>query len=345
MVQEKPLPVSDLPGYKNRVRGRKESHAGRFSVKPLEAVRIFTTLIRETIMHIIHASALTKHYGHVVGIEDVNLQIEHGEVFGFLGPNGAGKTTTIRLLMHLLRPDRGHLELFGRPRSRQSPDLRERIGYLPGEFRPYADMTPARFLDYMARYRRNPPTLRGYLCEQLRVSSSDLNRPIKHLSHGNRQKIGIISALEHEPDLAVLDEPTLGLDPLMQASFYNIIQTLRRKEKTVFLSSHVLTEVERICDRVAIIREGRIVAEESIASLKRKRPRRLVLDFPHPIDVPPSLTGATLRKHEGRRLVYSVEKDVREILPLIEALGVEAFFLPEPDLEDVFMAYYGGEKR
>lgn len=295
-------------------------------------------------MHAIATSGLTKHYGPVVGVEGVNLSVEPGEVFGFLGPNGAGKTTTIRLIMHLLEPDSGDLEIFGRPRSRQTAELRERIGYLPGEFRPYVEMRAGQFLDYMARFRSRPPRQRALLSEKLHLTSQDLRRRIKHLSHGNRQKIGIISALEHEPDLAVLDEPTIGLDPLMQTAFYEVVHSLRAAGRTVFLSSHLLSEVERICDRVAIIRNGRVVALESIEELKRKRPRRLIIQLSDAAAETPLLPGAKLLSREGRRAVYIVDADLGGVLSELGALFPGDFFLPEPDLEDVFMAHYREEE-
>lgn len=292
-------------------------------------------------MAVIEVSALTKHYGTVVGVEDVGFTVEEGEIFGFLGPNGAGKTTTIRLLMQLLHPDRGHLTLFGEALDTPKPVLRERIGYLPGEFHPYSTMTGERLLAYMAHYRARPPVLRPYLYDKLLITAKALQQPIKHLSHGNRQKLGIVLALEHEPDLAILDEPTLGLDPLMQEAFYDILQTMQGKGKTIFLSSHVLSEVEKVCHRVAIVRKGQLVALESLATLKEKRPRRLIVvlneaDVPEP----PKLPGARLLSQEAGRYEYLVEGGIQAVLRALAALPVQDIVFPEPDLEDVFMAYY-----
>jgi ABC-2 type transport system ATP-binding protein len=221
-------------------------------------------------MPILEVSELAKSYGSVVGVDGLTLSVEEGEIFGFLGPNGAGKTTTIRLVMRLLHPDRGSISLFGVPLRGRAASVRQRIGYLPGEFRPYVEMTGVRFLDYMARFRARAPKLRSDLLDRLEFAAATLERPIKHLSHGNRQKLGIVQALEHEPDLAILDEPTLGLDPLMQEAFYNIVGMLRDRGKCVFLSSHVLSEVEKVCERVAIIRDGSLVALESIEALRHK---------------------------------------------------------------------------
>lgn len=293
-------------------------------------------------MAIIKVTGLTKYYGSIVGVEDVSFSVEEGEIFGFLGPNGAGKTTTIRLLMQLLRPDRGRIALFGAPLDAPRTDLHERIGYLPGEFHPYLNMTGRRFLHYMAHYRARPPTLRPYLLDKLLVTERALAQPIKHLSHGNRQKLGLILALEHEPDLAILDEPTLGLDPLMQDAFYDILKTLQDRGKTVFLSSHVLSEVEKVCHRVAIVRGGALVALESLDALKQKRPRRLIVALDQA--EPPALPGARLLSQDAGRFVYLVEGAIRAVLRALAEMPVEDVVFPEPDLEDVFMAYYQEEK-
>lgn len=289
---------------------------------------------------VIEAADLTKRYGSVRGIEGVSFTVEPGEVFGFLGPNGAGKTTTIRLLVQLLQPDSGSLRLFGEDTRSHQPELRERIGYLPGDFQPYPEMKAGRFLRYMASYRKRPSVLTEYLGDMLRLSPKDLNRPIKHLSHGNKQKVGLMLALAHEPDLAILDEPTLGLDPLMQDVFYEIVRELRSRGKTIFLSSHQLSEVEKVCDRVAIVRDGRLVALESLDALKRRRPRRLIVSWADPALEAPDILRAEFTKAEGGRSIYRFEGDPRELVRALDGLPVREFYLPEPDLEDVFLAYY-----
>ena len=288
---------------------------------------------------IVEVHNLVKTYGAFTAVNDVSFHFEAGEVFGLLGPNGAGKSTTIRLLMQLLHPDRGRIAVFGVPLDAPQAALRERIGYLPGEFHPYPTMTGARFLAYMAHYRTRPPTLRPFLLDTLNLTAQALKQPIKHLSHGNRQKLGIVLALEHEPDLAILDEPTLGLDPLMQDAFYDILRMLHDKGKTIFLSSHVLSEVEKVCDRVAIIRGGRLVALESLEALKHKRPRRLAVVLDEASE-PPVLPGARLLSHDAGRFEYLVEGPIRAVVGALAALPVHDVVFPEPDLEDVFMAYY-----
>ena len=210
---------------------------------------------------IIHTEGLTKSYGKNRGVIDVSLDVRPGEVFGFLGPNGAGKTTTIRTLLDFIRPNSGVAKVFGMDAHRQSRDIRRRIGYLPGDLALYENLKGADMLRYMGN-------LRGgvewndvqQLAERLH---SDLSRPIRTLSQGNRQKIGLIQALMHKPELLILDEPTNGLDPLIQQVFYRLISEV--EEQTVFLSSHNLPEVERVCDRVGIIREGRLIAVEEVS--------------------------------------------------------------------------------
>lgn len=185
-------------------------------------------------MAVITVSRLTKYYSKNLGIEDVTFSVEQGEIFGFLGPNGAGKTTTIRLLIDLLRPNSCSIELFGMPLKRNQVELRERIGYLPGDFSPYGDLSVARFLNYMAKFRSRPPELRQSLLDKLNITDYNLSQKIKHLSHGTRQKIGIVFAMEHNSDLAILDEPTSGLDPLVQEAFYEILWEFQSNGKTIF---------------------------------------------------------------------------------------------------------------
>jgi ABC-2 type transport system ATP-binding protein len=292
-------------------------------------------------MPYIEVSGLTKSYGSIVGVRDLDFTVEQGEIFGFLGPNGAGKTTAIRLLMQLLNPDKGSISLFGKLLNKNRWDLRDRIGYLPGDFHPYGDMTSGYFLNYMAGYRSSSPRLRSWLFDKLHFTARELKQRIKILSHGNRQKLGIVLALEHEPDLAILDEPTLGLDPLMQEAFYEILRELQMKGKTIFLSSHILTEVEKVCHRVAIIREGTLVALESLSDLKKKRPRRLIVELREgPSTGPPSLPGTQLIGRAGNRYVFLIEGEIQAVLRSLAALPVQDVILPEPGLEDIFIGFY-----
>jgi ABC-2 type transport system ATP-binding protein len=295
-------------------------------------------------MNIIEVSGLTKFYGPLCGIQEVNFSVKAGEIFGFLGPNGAGKTTTIRLLMDLIRPDRGQIRLFGDPLIKNQIEYKECVGYLPGDFNPYPEMTGQQLLNYFARFRTRQPILQPQLLRQLNLLPRDLAQKIKHLSHGTRQKLGIVLALAHQPDLAILDEPTLGLDPLVQEAFYEILYELRQAGKTIFLSSHILPEIEKICQRVAIIRAGKIVALESIQVLKQQYPRRLKLILKNGEEiVPPIIPNARLIKQKGCEFNYLVSGDVRELLSHVLELPVADIIFPEPDLEDIFLKYYTEE--
>lgn len=297
-------------------------------------------------MSVINVSGLTKYYGKTLGIEDVTFSVEPGEIFGFLGPNGAGKTTTIRLLIGLLHPNSGRIELFGMPLRRNEVELRRWIGYLPGDFSAYSEMTVARFLNYIAKFRSRPPELRQSLLHKLNINDASLSQKIKHLSHGTRQKIGIVFAMEHNPELVILDEPTSGLDPLVQEAFYEILWKFQHSGKTIFLSSHILPEIEKVCHRVAIIRKGKIVALEAIQKLKKKRPRRLIVIFNNQIEhKPPAIPATRILEWSGNRCVYLVEGHIPQLLRALVSLPIEDITFPEPDLEDIFLAYYTEEKN
>ena len=216
---------------------------------------------------IIHTEGLTKSYGKNRGVIDVSLDVRPGEVFGFLGPNGAGKTTTIRTLLDFIRPNSGVAKVFGMDAHRQSREIRRRIGYLPGDLALYEKLKGAEMLRYMGNLRGGVEW--DHVRELAERLHSDLSRPIRTLSQGNRQKIGLIQALMHKPELLILDEPTNGLDPLIQQVFYRLISEV--EGQTVFLSSHNLPEVERVCDRVGIIREGRLIAVEEVSRAKVPR--------------------------------------------------------------------------
>lgn len=297
-------------------------------------------------MAVINVSNLTKYYGKTLGIEDVNFTVDEGEIFGFLGPNGAGKTTTIRLLLDLLRPNRGKIVLFNTQLKSNQVDLKEKIGYLPGDFLPYGEMKTIDFLNYISKYRSRRPDLRQSLIEKLSLSQHDLASKIKYLSHGTRQKLGIVFAFEHDPDLAILDEPAAGLDPLIQEAFYEILWDFQKRRKTVFLSSHILPEVEKVCHRVAIIRKGKIVALEEIEKLKRKRPRRLIIMFQNDIEKnPPTIPETRLLECHDKHCIYFVEGQISKLLPALTKLPIEDLVFPKPDLEDIFLDYYAEKKN
>ena len=290
---------------------------------------------------LLEVAGLSKYYGSIAAVNNISFRVNQGEIFGFLGPNGAGKTTTIRLLLQLLKPDSGQITIFNQKIKWTDVHHRDRIGYLPGDFKAPMDMKARCYLNYMAAFRRRPPRLREQLIEQLKINAGDLNKKLKYVSHGTRQKVGLITAMEHEPELLILDEPTLGLDPLIQEAFFEIIMEFKNKNKTVFLSSHVLSEVERICDWVAIIRQGGIVTMGALPDIKRKQRRRLIVEFDEKIgNIPPQIEGAELIQYSKNRCHYLVEGDSKMIIKQLSGLPVKDMIFPEPELEDIFLDYF-----
>ncbi len=289
---------------------------------------------------VISTTGLTKYYGKSRGIIGLDIEVEAGEVFGFLGPNGAGKTTTIRLLLDLIRPTSGSASLFGLDSRRESVEVRRRCGYLPGELALYEKMNGADILRFFANLRGGVRW--SYVEELAERLDSDLSVPVRSLSRGNKQKIGLIQALMHRPELLILDEPTAGLDPLVQQEFYRIIEGCREEGRTAFVSSHNLPEVERLCDRVAIIREGRLVDLVEVASLKEKALRRLEVRFAAP--PPPEAFGGIPGLVDLRVDDSVIHCTVRGSMdPLVKAMArfeVVNIISHEPSLEEVFLAYY-----
>ena len=291
---------------------------------------------------IISVNNLTKYYGSTRGVENINFTVNPGEIFGFLGPNGAGKTTTIRMLLDLLRPSSGEINIFGHEIHEHSLEIRKRCGYLPGNFSAYGNMTGTEFLHFVASMRKAEPGLQESLIDRFQLSKHDLSQKVKHLSHGTMQKLGILQAFFHRPDLLILDEPTIGLDPLMQAEFYRLLRETQNDGKTIFFSSHNLPEVEKVCQRIAIIREGELVALETLAGLKKKKLKRLQFTLSRPVpglDLP----DASLVDHKDLSYEYLVKGDIQTLLRRLTALPIKDLTLPEPDLEEVFMAYYRKE--
>lgn len=292
---------------------------------------------------IISVSNLTKYYGSTLGVQNINFIVNPGEIFGFLGPNGAGKTTTIRMLLDLLRPSSGQINIFGREIYKHSLEIRKRCGYVPGNFFAYGNMTGADFLRFVASMRKTEPRLQESLIDRFQLSKDDLSQKVKHLSHGTLQKLGIIQAFFHRPDLLILDEPTIGLDPLMQEEFYCLLREIQNDGKTIFFSSHNLPEVEKVCHRIAIIREGQLVALETLEGLKKKKLKRLQFTLSRPVsnlDLP----GAHLVDQNDLSYEYLVEGDIRTLLQSLSALPIVDLTFPEPDLEEMFMAYYRREE-
>lgn len=291
-------------------------------------------------MHAITTTGLTKHYGPIRALDALDITVREGEIFGFLGPNGAGKSTTIRLLLGFLRPTSGEGRVLGLDSVRDSVAIRARIGYLPGGVALYDSLTGEEILDYLGELSGRPPVRRAELCDRLELSPHTLRRLVRDYSRGMRQKIGIVQALQHEPELAILDEPSEGLDPLMQRAFYDILDVLKNEGRTIFFSSHVLSEVERVCDRVAIVRRGRLVAVEEIAALLARRMRKVDMRLagtpPRLEDVPGVLN---IMIADGR-LTCQVEGDIRPFLAAIVDAPIVDLTIEPAHLEDAFLELY-----
>lgn len=290
----------------------------------------------------IRTEGLTKFYGKRRGIVEIDLEVRRGEIFGYLGPNGAGKSTTIRLLLDLIRPTRGSASILGHPTHGSSVQLRREIGYLPGEMALYPRMTGRDLLRYFGALRGVRDL--GHAEELAERLECELDRPVKALSHGNKQKVGLVQALMHRPSLVILDEPTTGLDPLVQQEFYRILDEVRADGRTVFLSSHVLAEVERVADRVGIVREGRIAVVSEVETLKRQARRKLELHFEAPVSADDfrRLPSVVEVRPDGRMLELTVEGSVDEIIKLASRYTVLNVLSREQDLEEVFLTYYAG---
>ncbi|MEV0593848.1 ABC transporter ATP-binding protein [Nonomuraea cavernae] len=290
---------------------------------------------------VVRAEGLTKYYGRRRGLEDLTLDIQPGEIFGYLGPNGAGKTTTIRLLLDVIRPTRGHVRVLGAD-SREAA-VRRRIGYLPGDLA-LEEREPGRaYLEFLGRVRGGVPGSRiDALAERL---DADLSVPMRKLSKGNRQKIGLIQAFMHEPEFLILDEPTGGLDPLVQQEFLAMVREVRASGRTVLMSSHVLAEVEHVSDRVGIVRAGRLVAVENVAALREKAVRRVEFHFdaPVPREAFEHLPGVRDLRVTGASVRCTIDGRPDPLIKAAARFTVVHLVSAEPDLEEIFLTYYSGE--
>jgi len=289
---------------------------------------------------VVRAHSLSKSYGSQRGIERLDFTVESGEIFGLLGPNGAGKTTTIRLLLDLIRPTSGRVDLFGAdPRS--DPAVRRRIGYLPGDLRLYERLSGREQLNYFAGLRG----LHGLgRAEELAARFDvELDRTLKTLSKGNRQKVGIVQAFMHDPELLILDEPTSGLDPLVQQTFHALLDETRAAGRTVLISSHVLPEVQRVADRVALLREGRLVLEDTVDALRSHAVARVEATLAEAAapDAFAGLPGVRELERHGLMVVFAVQGEPDGLLKALATHRVTALESREADLEDVFLALYG----
>ena len=287
---------------------------------------------------IIQTEQLTKHYGRERGIEGIDLEVREGEIFGFLGPNGAGKTTTIRTLLDFIRASSGRAMLFGLDSHRDSVQIKTRIGYLPGEYGMYEKMTGAQYLRFIASLRGGQAARRDVLVESLGL---DISKRVKSYSHGNKQKLAIVQAFMHDPELLILDEPTSGLDPLVQQAFYDLLVDEKKRGKTVFMSSHVLTEVEKVCDRVAILKQGKLIAKHDISELKKYRMKTVEIDFADEFDESVfQIAGVRKIQKKDKFVRLQVESNINEVLRVISEHPIENMSFRDAHLEDIFMEYY-----
>jgi len=297
-----------------------------------------------TTQPVIATHGLTKHYGKVHALVDLTIDVRPGEIFGFLGPNGSGKSTMIRTLLGFLHPTSGSATVLGLDVTADSVEIRRRTGYLPGGIVLYDSLSGAAALDYLSDLQGSPPVRRDELCERLQMPPSVLRRKVRDYSRGMRQKIGVIQALQHDPELAILDEPTEGLDPLMQQAFYTLMDDLRKQGRTIFFSSHVLSEVERMCDRLAIIRAGHLMALQDVSDLLARRKRRIALRWrgtaPDLREVP-GLADVTI---DGDRMTATLLGEVAPFVRAIASPSLEDLTIEPARLEEAFFEYYAGDE-
>jgi ABC-2 type transport system ATP-binding protein len=292
---------------------------------------------------VVETHRLTKYYGRERGIVDLDLEVQAGEVFGFLGPNGAGKTTTIRLLLDLIRPSSGAATVLGKDTRRSGVELRRRVGYVPGELALYGHLTGAENLRFFGALRGGVDwTYVDRLAERL---GCDLSRRVRDLSTGNKRKVALVQAFMHRPDLLILDEPTAGLDPLVQHEFYLLLQESRAAGQTIFLSSHLLPEVQRACDRVAFVRAGSLLAIEDVAAVAGRAAHEVEAEFADapPVEALRALPGVARLIVDGERLRFGYTGSFDPLVKLMAGCTVLSLTSREPDLEDVFLAYYGDD--
>ena len=290
-------------------------------------------------MNAIETKSLTKYYGDARGIVDVNLTVEKGEIYGFVGPNGAGKSTTIRTLLGLIFPTSGSAKIFGKDTIKYGPDVRKNLGYLPSEVFYYDNMKVKDLLAYSASFYPKAATKRmRQLADRLNL---DLERKIDDLSYGNKKKVGIVQGLQHSPKLIILDEPTGGLDPLMQNTFFDILDEEKQRGTTVFFSSHILGEVQKLCDRVAIIKEGEIIKVENVAALLRDNYRKFKLQVRGKVDQSKiQQDGVTNLEVKKDIVTFLFKGELNKMTRIIATLNLQSMWVEEPTLEEIFIHYY-----
>jgi ABC-2 type transport system ATP-binding protein len=293
-------------------------------------------------MNVIEIKNLTKQYGKSRGIIDVNLNVEQGEVFGFIGPNGAGKSTTIRTLLGLIFPTSGSAKIFGKS-CVEHPEVRKELGYLPSEVFYYDNMRVIDLLKYSASFYKKDCTKR--INEIAEIMDLDLKKKIDDLSFGNKKKVGIVQGLLHEPKLIILDEPTSGLDPLMQQRFFELIEAENKRGATVFFSSHILSEVQRMCSRVAFIKEGKIIKLEKMATLQENSYKRISIEAKSVLNKEAfNILGVSDIVVKGNTVNFIYKGNINSIMKKLAEIELRNISIGEPDLEEIFMNYYAKEE-
>jgi len=293
-------------------------------------------------MNVIEIKNLTKSYGKARGIIDVSFNVEQGEIFGFIGPNGAGKSTTIRTLLSLIYPTSGSATIFGKDCVKFGPEIKEEIGYLPSEVFYYDNMKVIDLLKYSASFYKKDCSAR--ITELAEIMDLDLNKKIDDLSYGNKKKVGIVQGLLHSPKLIILDEPTSGLDPLMQQKFFDLLEQENKKGATILLSSHILSEVQRLCNRVAIIKEGKIIKVEKISTLQESNHKRFKIEIKSKIDDNYfNINGVSALEIKDNAISFLYRGNINVIMKKISEIDLTNLWIEEPDLEEIFMHYYTKE--
>ena len=291
-------------------------------------------------MSIIEVNKLSKYYGKAKarGIVDVSFNVDEGEIFGFIGPNGAGKSTTIRLCLSLIFPSSGDAKIFGKDCIEFGPEIRQEIGYLPSEVFYYEGMKVLDLLKYSASFYKKDSTKRMY--ELAEIMELDLKRKIDDLSYGNKKKVGIVQGLLHQPKVIIVDEPTSGLDPLMQQKFFNLINEENKRGATVFFSSHILGEVQKMCNRVAIIKDGSLVNIQDIKTLQKDNYKKIEVSAADLDDKRFAVAGVSNLTKENGALKFFYKGDINQIMRIILEKEVSDVTIEEPTLEEIFMHYY-----
>lgn len=293
-------------------------------------------------MAVIETNNLSKFYSKYRGIEDVNLSVEEGEIFGFIGPNGAGKSTTIRTLLGLIKPTSGSATMFGLDITKGGPKIREEVGYLPSEVFYYDNMRARDLLKYSASFYKKPKhDMEARMYSLAKLLDLDLNKKIDDLSYGNKKKVGIVQGLLHSPKLIILDEPTGGLDPLMQQTFFDLLKEENKRGATIVFSSHILSEVQKLCSRVAIIKEGRLIAVEQMDALRKNSYLKVKLELAAPISKAQlSLKGVSNVTVSRDHVSFLYRGDVNAVVKQLAGMRLKNVSVEEPELEEIFMHYY-----